>query len=86
MVFFHVRLFSVPAIKPAGPQFAFERLISKRKTLPHKSSEELSNGAGSFGANEVLIKWVSMETNMLATKDTQSGVLETGKANCGAQR
>lgn len=36
---FHVCLFNTPAIKPAGPQFAFERLISKRKHFHTKQQE-----------------------------------------------
>lgn len=95
LVFSHICLFNIPAIKNQQDLifciiffFPFERLISKKrrkKTLPNKSGEKLSNSTGSFGNDEVLAKRVSMETNMLLRLKTHRVAFwtERGKKTAG---
>lgn len=82
--------------KPAGPHFLYYFFLSfrtfnlqkeKKKTLPHKSGEKLSNSTGSFGNDEVLAKRVSMETNMLLQLKTHRVAFwtERGKKPRGAE-
>lgn len=82
--------------KPAGPHFfvffflsfrTFNLQKEKKKTLPHKSGEKLSNSTGSFGNDEVLAKRVSMETNMLLRLKTHRVAFwtERGKKPRGAE-
>jgi len=62
-------LIQYPGDKTSRTSICLQTFNLQKKTLPHKSSEKLSNSTGSFGTNEVLVKWVSMETNMLTAED-----------------
>lgn len=97
LVFSHICLFNIPAIKNQQDlNFLYYFFLSfrtfnlqkeKKKTLPHKSGEKLSNSTGSFGNDEVLAKRVSMETNMLLRLKTHRVAFwtERGKKPRGAE-
>lgn len=74
--------FSITASKPAGATFALKCFISKwKQATSMQRAVMVSMRAGLFGADKVLVKWVSMETDMLSY--AKSGILEWMKQTAG---